>query len=84
MKLCFPDCRAALRIMERLIVSSCLMSCVMTSVLVHQPHSNANAIKAIIGAPVKWRDWQLHGSLALEKETGAAENYLVSVAYIVI
>lgn len=82
------NCRAALRITERLIVSCCLMSCVMTSVLVHQPHSNANGIKAIIGAPLKWRDWQRHGSLALggrmEKETGAAEHYLVSVAHIVI
>lgn len=36
----------------------------MTSVLVHQQHCNANDIKAIIGTPVKWRDWQLHGSLA--------------------
>lgn len=66
MELCFPsqNCGAALRILERLIVSSCLMSCVMTSVLVRRPHSNANGIKAIIGTPVKWRDWQLHGSLA--------------------
>lgn len=51
-ELCFPSQNSTqnLHIMEHLIVLSCLMSCVMTSVLMHQPHSNANGIKAIISA----------------------------------
>lgn len=56
-----------------------------TSVLVHQPHSNANCIKAIISVPVRC-DWQLHGSLissGMEKETGAAANHFVIVTFVV-
>lgn len=69
----------------RIIVPSCLMKCVMTSILVHQSQSNANCIKAIISTPVKWCDWQLHGSLTpcwMEKETGTAANHFVSFTFI--
>lgn len=85
MELCFPsqNCTQNLHIMEHLIVPSCLMSWVMTSVPMHQPHSNANGIKAIISASeVAWlaTSWFIGVGGEWRKKVGQQRIIFVSVS----